>query len=369
MVDCDAFTAIAGHHVSSTQMQQKQLSQRRLEDVDYADQQEEQDADVEEEDANDNQNSYYANGNWNYNYNNNNNANGQNNYNNQQQDEVEEWEEEEPEEEAEQADQAVAQQAYDDAVNPDDGAVYNKFSVCSDAVIQVLDLKVYCDSPGTFYYGSGKYRNSATCKPGDKAKIQVEFYIAQPDVILSSGGYAILDISAAGNSGWYQKNVQVFENDDMCSSSNLKSLSKSTCPFQGKYRIRAHFYWPEDQYSANNSFDPVVTVGFKSSIKTNQYDFGGANTPYCRGSTFVTWTNGIRTTYANAIANFMATFGILLLTIVLMGGFIWFLTRKPTSIKDAGQKLGVIKKDVFADENFDFSSMRSPRQGQNLVDF
>jgi hypothetical protein len=273
------------------------------------------------------------------------------------------------EEVEEEVDDAVEQQQiYDDAYVQEDGVAYNTFSVCADAVIKVLDLGIYCDSPGTFYYGSGKYRNSATCMPGDKAKIQLDFYIAQPDVIQSAGGYAILDITASGNSGWYQQNIPVFENADVCSTPTLKKLSGSTCPFKGKYRIRSHFYWPEDNYN-QNSFYPVVTVGFKSSVKANQYDYGGANTPYCRGSTFVTWTTGIRTTYANAISNFMKSFGILLFTIMVMGGFIWFLVKKPKSVKDAGQKLGVIKKDVFADEDFDFSTMRSPKNGQNLVDF
>ncbi|KAG7339352.1 hypothetical protein IV203_006528 [Nitzschia inconspicua] len=330
-------------------------------------QQEEDEVEAQQEDQNDNNQGYYggqqqyyqnqadANGYYqNDNAYNNNNYYNYNNNNNQQN--IEEQEE------------AVDQQVYDDAYDADNSAAYNTFSVCSDAVIKVLDLAIYCDSPGTFYYGSGKYRNNPSCKPGDKAKIQLDFYIAEPDVIQSSGGYAILDISATGNSGWYQQNIKVFENADMCSTSSLKKLSGSTCPFQGKYRIRSHFYWPEDNYG-ENAFYPVVTVGFKSSVKSNQYDYGGANTPYCRGSTFVTWTEGIRTTYANAISNFMTSFGILLLTIILMGGFIWFLVKKPTSIKDAGLKLGVVKQDVFADEKFDFSSMRSPRNEPNLVDF
>jgi hypothetical protein len=265
-------------------------------------------------------------------------------------------------------DDAVEEQQNDDAYATDDDGAYNKFSVCSDAVIKVLDLSIYCDSPGTFYYGSGKYRNNASCKGGDKAKIQLDFYISQPSVIQSAGGYAILDISATGKSGWYQQNIKVFENADMCSTPTLKSLKGSTCPAQGKYRIKSHFYWPEDVYGGN-SFYPSVTVGFKSSVRSNQYDYGGANTPYCRGSTFVTWTDGIRTTYANAISNFMKSFGILLLTIVLTGGFIWFLVKKPTSVKDAGQKMGMVKRSVFADDHFDFSAVHSPKNGQYLVDF
>ncbi|KAL3911315.1 MAG: hypothetical protein SGILL_007326 [Bacillariaceae sp.] len=314
----------------------------------------------------DNANGYYQ-GQGNY-YNN---VDGQQNYDYQnggnQQDGQEQMEEEQEaeEEEMEQEEEAAAE---DDTYDPEDGVAYNTFSVCADAVIQVLDLRIYCDSPGTFYYGSGKYRNNPSCLPGDKAKIQLDYYINEENVIQQAGGYAILDISATGYSGWYQQDIQVFENADMCSSPNLKKLSHSTCPFQGQYRINSHFYWPDSQYG-DNPFYPTVTVGFKSSVNANQYDYGGANTPYCRGTTFVTWTDGIRTTYANAMSNFMRSFGILLFTIAVMGGFIWFLVKKPTSAKDAGQKLGIMKRDPFADENFDFSSMPSPKQGQNLVDF
>ena len=65
----------------------------------------------------------------------------------------------------------------------------NQIEVCSDGVIQVQDIQIACDSPGTFYYGSGKYRNSATCMPGDKGQIRVDFYIAEPDIIASNGNY------------------------------------------------------------------------------------------------------------------------------------------------------------------------------------
>src|SRR5687768_15847020 len=55
--------------------------------------------------------------------------------------------------------------------------------VCSDTAIQLEDVSIVCDSPGTYYYGSSKYRNSASCQQGDKAKIVIDFYIADPDKI------------------------------------------------------------------------------------------------------------------------------------------------------------------------------------------
>jgi hypothetical protein len=53
----------------------------------------------------------------------------------------------------------------------------------------------------------------------------------------------------------------------------------------------------------------------------------------------------------------------------VMGGFVWFMINRPTSVKDAGRKIGVIKKDVFLDEDFDFSKIKSPRNDDDLVDF
>lgn len=253
----------------------------------------------------------------------------------------------------------------------DDGEAYNRFTVCSNAAIQVQDVQITCDSPGTFYYGSGKYRNSPSCLPGDKAKILIDFYIADPDVIQSAGGSVIIDTRASASGGWYQQNYGIYEDADLCSLSSLQKKSGSGCPYEGNYRIQTSFYWDDVQYDyLRREFNPAVMVGFKSTVGQRSYDFGGANTVYCQGSTFAAWTQRVRTVYANAISNFMKSFGILLFTIVIMGAFIWFLLQRPTSLRDAGQKMGVVKKrDIYADDEFDFSKINSPHNGQNLVDF
>jgi hypothetical protein len=251
-----------------------------------------------------------------------------------------------------------------------DSTTYNKFTVCSNAAIQVLDIQVACDSPGTFYYGSGKYRNSPTCLPGDKAKVLIDLYIADPDTIQSAGGSIIIDARASASGGWYQQNHGIFEDADLCSLSSLQKKSGSGCPYQGTYRIQTSFYWEDVQYDyLRNAFYPTLMVGLKSTIGMKSYNLGGANTVYCTGSTFSIWSTRLRTTYANAISNFMKSFGILLFTIVIMGVFVWFLVQRPTSVRDAGQKMGVIKRDIVAEDEFDFSKMKSPHNGQNLVDF
>lgn len=204
--------------------------------------------------------------------------------------------------------------------------------VCSDAVIQVQDIVVYCDSPGTFYYGSGKYRNSQTCQPGDKARVEIDFYIADQDMIKQAGNYALVDVYADG--AYYTDSVTVYDNADLCSLSSLKKKSGNQCPYNGYYQIKTHFYWGSSD-NVNEVFQPTIHIGFKSNIKKQVYDFGGANTNLCRGSTFLTWSDGIRVSYANAIGNFMKTFGIILSTILFLAVLAWFLSRRPKTFKDA----------------------------------
>lgn len=282
------------------------------------------------------------------------------------------------------ADQDGGEYQVDDNYDNSNGNIYQGFTVCDDAAIEVQDIQLYCDSPGTFYYGSGKYRNSQNCTAGDKGKYLVDFYIKDADTIASIGGNPVIDVSANGNVGWYEYNQQVVEGEDLCSLSSLKSLTGSVCPAEGKYRISTNFYWKEDD-SYNGVFYPTLTVGFKSSIYENTYDYGGANTPYCSGTTFFTsWRNGLKKVYANSIANFFKTFGILVFTIGVMVSFIWLMVRKPTSFQDAGTKMGFRKRnslhtqdrsssdddDSYANsENFDFKKLKSPRANQSFLDF
>ena len=282
------------------------------------------------------------------------------------------------------ADEAAGDDQVDNNYNGDDSNMYGGFTVCDETAIEVRDVQLYCDSPGTFYYGSGKYRNSQNCTAGDKGKYTVDFYIKDAATILSTGD-PVLDISASASIGWYQFTKQVFENEDLCSISSLKSLSGSVCPAKGKYRITSHFYFDSDD-AYDSVFNPKLTVGFKSSIYGNSYDYGGANTPYCSGTTFFTsWTNTVKKVYANSIENFFKTFGILVFTIAVMVSFIWTMVNKPVSLQDAGTKMGFQKlrnrmrnqgrsssddESSYANsDDFDFDKMKTPSANQSFLDF
>lgn len=245
----------------------------------------------------------------------------------------------------------------------------NQVEICSDSIIQIEDVSILCDSPGAYYYGSGKYRNSASCKPGDKGKIVVDFYIADAETIDYAGGYALASIEVDGS---YAQIKTVYDDADLCSLASLKSLSGNGCPGEGYYQIQHQFYWDKAKNSYNaSSFVPTITVGFRSSANQYSFDYGGANTDLCRGSTFVTWSKRVKKTYANALSNFIKTFGILLSTVAMMGAFIWILVNKPKNLADAKAKLVPNGGQYDGDDNvFDFHKLpRGARANVQLVDF
>lgn len=245
-------------------------------------------------------------------------------------------------------------------------------TVCSDAIIQVEELSILCDSPGAYYYGSGKYRNSATCIPGDKAKIVLDFYVSDEETIQYAGGKVLTTIEVDGSYIGYNK---VYEQVNLCDIDSVKSLSGNGCrngsPSKGYYQIKKNFYWGKSSQGYDTPFTPYVTVGFQSSIYQDGFDYGGANTDSCRGNTFVTWTNRVRITYANAVSNFIRTFGILLSTVCVMGLFVRFLVNKPRSFGDARATLiPNTDKQAGSEEVFDFRKLPTGA-GKNiqLVDF
>ncbi len=268
----------------------------------------------------------------------------------------------------------------------EDGTNYqSQIQVCSDAVIQVQDIVLYCDSPGTYYYGSGKYRNSQTCRPGDKARVEINFYIANHDMIQQAGNYALVDVYVQG--GTYVNSATIYDNADLCSLSSLKKKSGNVCPYNGYYQIKSQFYWASSD--TDEVFEPIVTIGFKSNVQKQVYDFGGANTNLCRGSTFLTWSDGVKVSYANALGNFMKSFGLLLLTIMLMGMLVFFLSKRPRSFREKKAQfplkegfLAKLSKENFlrrpsqahrdlsihVDEEFDFRKIQTAGN-RDLVDF
>ena len=220
-----------------------------------------------------------------------------------------------------------------------DESYYNQFSVCADSKIIIEEISLYCDSPGSYYYGSSKYRNSATCQASDKAKLQIIFYIvpdnegnddgndnkngkSSSNVVIQSDPFMTIEVQGYGTVG----DVSVLDaGSSFCESvtaiayNNVASSSSVSCPPAAGYyyQFKQQFYWGDQNDSYEYSFVPKVTVGISSNVETNYYyDLGGANTNKCySGNTFSSWTIGVRKSAANTFITFFISFGILLFTI------------------------------------------------------
>jgi hypothetical protein len=208
-------------------------------------------------------------------------------------------------------------------------AYRNKFTVCDNSAIVVQDLTIVCDSPGSYYYGSTKYRNAASCQGGDKAKFYVAFQIQKNLTTTGYKPYLTIDAQGYGT----VSSVNVYSAAELCSVSGLKASNGQVCPEAGNYYLNGSFYWNEKSDNYTYTFSPKLSVGFMSSPSKSVYDLGGANTQQCAGTTFVDWSKTARSSAMNSIQTFFATFGILLGAIAALTMVGWYLTRQATPKK------------------------------------
>lgn len=235
----------------------------------------------------------------------------------------------------------------------EDGEYYNKFSVCDDTSVLVSDISILCDSPGTYYYGSGKYRNSASCQAGDKAKMKVSVDILED---LQSDAYLTLYVQAYGS----VEAIMLHAQESLCSV--LQSSNGAVCPSAGNYTIKETFYWGSQSDDYEYTFTPKVVVGVSSTLNSKVYDMGGANTNMCSGGVVSDWTTGIRKSMANSIKSFFATFGILTAGILAIGLVGWFILRQ------AKARRKISPQAIIVDEDMDDMSYKAIGDNQNLVD-
>jgi len=258
---------------------------------------------------------------------------------------------------------AAADQAVDDTYGDDGGTYYNQFSVCEDSIVVVEEMSIVCDSPGAYYYGSNKYRNSATCQAGDKAKYELLLYVSQD---LSSSGvdpYVDMSVRAYGT----VETETLSSGASMCSISNLKALDGQTCPEAGYYKIQDKFYWGSQSDSYDYSFKPRIVVGIASSQNPDEYDLGGANTGKCPGETVTSWTTGVAKSAANTVKTFFMTFGILLACLVALGLAGYFIIRKAN-----GKHKSFVRKQsesLMDEKENEIQKVAMIGKNRNLVDF
>lgn len=218
-------------------------------------------------------------------------------------------------------DAANDEEAYDEDYTQDneDSNYFHRFSVCQDSTVVVQDLSVYCDSPGAYYYGSGKYRNSATCQAEDKAKVNMELYISED---LEADPYLTVEVQGYGSVA----SATLYSKESFCSVAT--SSDGSECPQAGYYTISEQFYFGEQNDDYTYNFTPKVSVGISSYANSNNYDLGGANTNMCNGGTFSDWTKGVRKSASETLATFFLTFGILAFAILSVCLTSWCVVRK-----------------------------------------
>lgn len=227
----------------------------------------------------------------------------------------------------------------DQSTGSGDDAYYNQFSVCADSVVVVEEMSLYCDSPGSYYYGSNKYRNSATCQAGDKAKVQIQFLVTNN---LSSDPFLTLVVQGYGT----VEGISLYSGESFCNAVASAS-SRTLCPEAGEYYLKKQFYWGSQSDSYEYSFIPKIVVGISSSAGSSTYELGGANTDSCySGNTFSSWTTGIRKSAANTFATFALTFGILSGTILAIALFTYCMMQQ-------AKRRRYRKENIIVDEEVD----------------
>jgi hypothetical protein len=198
------------------------------------------------------------------------------------------------------------------------------FEACADAAISVEDVSLLCDSPGAYYYGNGKYRDSETCMLGDKGKAKVYFYISEEN----DGYEPYVTLKVVDDFSSDVEPMYLYQDEALCSISNLKAQDGQACPAEGYYYISGSTYLGEKNGSGN-SFDAKTVIGFRTDPEVYNYDLGGANTDLCPGGVFSKYSYGrLRKQVANAVASFFVTWGTLFFGVVAVLGFAVFLMRK-----------------------------------------
>lgn len=146
---------------------------------------------------------------------------------------------------------------------------YYDLETCEDLIVQVTSLSTVCDSPQTFYYGSGVNRNSDSCNYGDKATTTVYFDVMED--LNDTNIYVVISVYAG------------YGNEVLTSTSpkNLKKYVGSSCTTAGSYYFTYSSTVGSSSSSSSSSggsFIPFVQLAF-SSMTNGDYNLGAANIP------------------------------------------------------------------------------------------
>lgn len=139
---------------------------------------------------------------------------------------------------------------------------------CQDSVVLITELAAKCDSPYTFYYGSGGNRNSPTCDYGDKATLIGTVKLAES---LQYGDRIYITIAIFdGNDNLLVSTQPV----DFCDN-----LVGKDCVTTGSYKFSTRVKLETPTEGQQKGFYPVVRVAF-STEQDYGYNLGAINM-YC----------------------------------------------------------------------------------------
>lgn len=240
------------------------------------------------------------------------------------------------------------------STNADD-SYFNQFYVCEDSSVLVQDISILCDSPGAYYYGSGKYRNSALCQAGDKAKLLVAFEIGQ--TLPYDDAYLTIFVQAYGSVA----TEYLYTADSFCSVAH--TTNGAECPSAGTYELTHNFYWGSKDDSYDYNFTPKVIIGISSRSGSNQFDLGGANTQQCNGGYFANWTRGVKRSAANTLTSFFITFGILTFSLLAVTLATWFIVRQA---KKQQTKIIIVDEELDDHSHYNNFQDHDQNQGSNV---
>lgn len=200
-------------------------------------------------------------------------------------------------------------QQYDDYVSDyaNDYVNYTPLEICEDLIVQVTSIQTVCDSPQTFYYGSGVNRNSMTCNYGDKATTTVYFDVTED--LYNTNIYVVMSVYAG------------YGNEVLTATSpkNLKKYVGYSCNVAGSY---SYTYSTTLSSSGSGSFVPYIQIAF-SSETNGDYNLGAANIP-CRwdDQEFGEWTEITAKSSQFTSRDFAIEYGILIGTVAFCLSFV-----------------------------------------------
>jgi len=253
------------------------------------------------------------------------------------------------------ADSYESNQAY--ANNQADGN--HKFTVCADSYIIVEELSILCDSPGQYYYGGNKYRNSNQCMGGDKVKYEVQFDIPY-DLPENVKPYLTMDVQGYGT----VESVRLYDSVPLCEIDDLWSLDGSDCGQPGQFSVGGSFYFADQADDYDYKFKPKVVVGLSSQQNSNSYNLGGANTNQCDGESFTKWSNGIARSVSGPLHAFIVTMIVLALGALSVMSGLWYFNKyyrlhfEKDEDDDKQKKLNTTASDLVADDYIDEEDMK-----------